>query len=347
MKWYLKVLRHYADFSGRARRKEFWMFALFNVIFAIAWTFLASLIIALINPYLFHKADRAIFITHYVYCTYIVAVLLPSMAVAVRRLHDLGKSGWTLLIGLIPFIGSIWLFILMVTPGQEKENRYGRNPKATAETFGKPAQLKSGGIALIVASVVALLGNPILFVTSLLMKFPIQFNFYSITVFSLAIILLLFTGIFLLKGKVQKAKILLLASIAINLISAIFLLIEYIQMDSLDFLEWKFRVDPYVYMIVNLSIALFAAAILFASKKKSLVRATVVTVIVFSSAWLLWCVYYNLQDRYDSSGSSFVVTLFLLVQWILSFSKVLMPCAYIVLAGIFLPEKRTGKAQIS
>ncbi len=113
MEWYLKVLRQYADFEGRARRKEFWMFALFNIIFRILALVLDGLL-----------GTGAIFIL-----VYVVAMIIPGLAVAVRRLHDVGKSGWMYLIALIPLVGAIWLLVLFVTDSEPGANQYGPNPK--------------------------------------------------------------------------------------------------------------------------------------------------------------------------------------------------------------------------
>jgi uncharacterized membrane protein YhaH (DUF805 family) len=112
-------MKQYADFGGRARRTEFWMFVLFNIIFSV----IASLI------------DRAIGFKigaiqmGIIGLIYSLAVLIPALAVSVRRLHDIGKSGWMILINLIPFIGWIWFIVLMVKDSQPGENQYGPNPK--------------------------------------------------------------------------------------------------------------------------------------------------------------------------------------------------------------------------
>ncbi len=113
MNWYLKVLRQYADFNGRARRTEFWMFVLFNLIFSL---------VANVLDYMFG--------TMYVFSgIYGLAMIIPSLAVSVRRLHDVNKSGWMILVSLIPIIGIIWLLVLDVTEGTPGENSYGANPK--------------------------------------------------------------------------------------------------------------------------------------------------------------------------------------------------------------------------
>lgn len=133
MEWYLKVVRdNYANFEGRARRQEYWMFVLFNLIFIIA--------IALVSGVLAGLLDAPGFM--FLYIIYVLAVFIPSLAVAVRRLHDVGKSGWFYLISLIPLIGGIWLFVLFVTEGDKGANQYGPDPKApNAEEINEIGQV--------------------------------------------------------------------------------------------------------------------------------------------------------------------------------------------------------------
>lgn len=114
MEWYLKVLGQYADFSGRARRKEYWMFTLFHAI--------AAAVLSVIDIVLFD--DPSI-----LYGLYILATLIPSLAVSVRRLHDIGKSGWWYLIILIPIFGGLMLFIFSVMDSEPGSNNWGPNPK--------------------------------------------------------------------------------------------------------------------------------------------------------------------------------------------------------------------------
>lgn len=122
MNWYLKVLRQYADFNGRARRQEYWMFVLFNVIFGIVAMVLDN-ILGLANPMVGYGP---------LYGIYSLAVLIPGLAVAARRLHDVGKSGWMLLISLIPLIGGIWLLVLLASDSHPGDNQYGPNPKGAS-----------------------------------------------------------------------------------------------------------------------------------------------------------------------------------------------------------------------
>ncbi|HRZ98725.1 MAG TPA: DUF805 domain-containing protein [Paludibacter sp.] len=117
MNWYLKVLKQYLDFSGRARRKEYWMFILFNIIFsAIAMTidYLLGLSVMGSGP---------------ITMIYSLAILIPSIAVVVRRLHDINKSGAWILIGFIPLLGAIWLLVLLIKAGVVGDNQYGPDPK--------------------------------------------------------------------------------------------------------------------------------------------------------------------------------------------------------------------------
>ena len=114
MEWFIKCWRQYADFSGRARRQEYWMFTLFNCI----CTFVLSFIDALTEVPVLSTL-------------YLLAVLVPSLAVCVRRLHDVGKSGWMYFIGFIPIVGMVWLLVLFCTEGEHGANNWGPDPKMT------------------------------------------------------------------------------------------------------------------------------------------------------------------------------------------------------------------------
>ncbi|MDR1613769.1 MAG: DUF805 domain-containing protein [Planctomycetota bacterium] len=112
--FYIDVLKtKYAAFDGRARRKEYWMYVLFNAIAAVA-----AMIIDNIIGFPFF------------YILYGLAVLVPSIAISVRRLHDIGKSGWWIIIALVPLVGVVILFVFSVMEGQKGQNQYGPDPKA-------------------------------------------------------------------------------------------------------------------------------------------------------------------------------------------------------------------------
>jgi len=126
MKWYLKVLKDYATFSGRARRSEYWFFVLFNMIFGII-----AILIDNIMGTKFQIGSQTL-LYGYIYMFYVLALFLPSSAVLVRRLHDVGKSGWFFFIFLIPIIGWIWGLVLLFKDSDSLENKYGANPKSIA-----------------------------------------------------------------------------------------------------------------------------------------------------------------------------------------------------------------------
>lgn len=119
MNWYLQVLKKYADFSGRARRKEYWMFVLFNILFTIVAGILDNVLGIAIAGVGYGP----------LYGLYSLVLIIPGLAVGVRRLHDIGKSGWMMLVVFIPLVGAIWLIILMVKEGDAGENQYGSDPK--------------------------------------------------------------------------------------------------------------------------------------------------------------------------------------------------------------------------
>ena len=125
MEWYVKVLKQYADFSGRARRKEYWMFVLFNILIAVGIAIVEAVLLGLTMGVLS--------------MIYALAVLLPGLAVTVRRLHDTGRSGWWVLISLIPFIGVIVLLVFMATDGEQGTNQWGPNPKAMSSAAAPAA----------------------------------------------------------------------------------------------------------------------------------------------------------------------------------------------------------------
>lgn len=117
MNWYLTVLKKYAQFDGRAGLREFWMFVLINFLIVIALMLI----------------DFAVGLFGILSIIYALGIIIPSIAVSVRRLHDTGKSGWNILLGLIPAIGFIILLFFYLQAGQNGENTYGPEPKKEPE----------------------------------------------------------------------------------------------------------------------------------------------------------------------------------------------------------------------
>jgi len=123
MSWYLEVLKKYAVFEGRARRKEYWFFVLFNTLIVIG-----LVIVELVAGIASRSLSDGVGI---LFVLYALAIFLPSLAVAVRRLHDTGRSGWWYFVSLFPLFGAIVLIIYFATDGTPGANKYGPNPKET------------------------------------------------------------------------------------------------------------------------------------------------------------------------------------------------------------------------
>jgi len=122
LSWYLEALKKYAVFGGRSRRKEYWYFVLFNII--------VSIVLGWIDALLGTRGSYAG--AGVLSGIYGLAVIIPSLAVTVRRLHDIDRTGWWILVGLVPLIGAIVLLVFALLDGTPGTNRYGSNPKEAA-----------------------------------------------------------------------------------------------------------------------------------------------------------------------------------------------------------------------
>jgi uncharacterized membrane protein YhaH (DUF805 family) len=118
MNYYTDVLKKYAVFTGRATRKEYWMFALYNILVALG----IGIIVAILE----HDSSNNLKIIQDLYS---LAVFLPCLGVTIRRLHDTNHSGWWIFINLIPIIGQIIFLVFLATDSQPSSNTYGPNPK--------------------------------------------------------------------------------------------------------------------------------------------------------------------------------------------------------------------------
>lgn len=134
MQWFIDVItKRYAQFSGRARRKEFWMYVLFYLI--------GSIIVGIIDRILGLDFENGGFRSGgWLSSIYGLALLVPTIAVSVRRMHDKDRSGWWVLIWLIPCVGWIWFIIWQAQEGTIGDNQYGPDPKAAerGQGFGQP-----------------------------------------------------------------------------------------------------------------------------------------------------------------------------------------------------------------
>lgn len=143
MEWMFMPLRRYADFSGRSRRKEYWMWFLFNfivvmVLYGIIFAAAAPAIMAAqeasatgADPSVAAAgATAGMGVAGVILLIYFLATLVPNLAVTVRRFHDQDKSGWMVLLGLIPFLGGLILLVFMLLEGTRGDNRFGTDSKA-------------------------------------------------------------------------------------------------------------------------------------------------------------------------------------------------------------------------
>ena len=123
MNWFLMALKNYVGFSGRSRRSEYWYFTLFYLVIAIVLSVLDGIVFG-------GSVDGKG--TPVLSGLFMLAMLLPSIAVGIRRLHDTDRSGWWLLIGMIPILGAIVLIVFFVQDSKPGDNRFGPNPKGVA-----------------------------------------------------------------------------------------------------------------------------------------------------------------------------------------------------------------------
>ncbi|HUA98020.1 MAG TPA: DUF805 domain-containing protein [Terracidiphilus sp.] len=121
MKWYLLAWQRFAEFGGRSRRMEYWIFALINVVVFIV-LYLAGTMFALI-----HQPGIGA-LCYFLYFAYALAVLVPSISCGARRLHDTNKTAWLLLLGIVPVV-NIALLVLLALDGTRGNNQYGPDPK--------------------------------------------------------------------------------------------------------------------------------------------------------------------------------------------------------------------------
>lgn len=140
MSWYVGVLKKYADFNGRARRKEYWMFQLFNMLVYLGLATIAGIgagLLSIAFPSESSEPSPVPFFAFALPVLYLLAVIVPTIAVIVRRFHDQDKSGWFTLLGLIPSAGGIILLVFMCLEGTPGPNRFGHNPKGQDQMYGQ------------------------------------------------------------------------------------------------------------------------------------------------------------------------------------------------------------------
>lgn len=135
MEWMLMPLKRYAEFNGRSRRKEYWMWLLFYLIVLAILTYV-DILLGLGGSATGTQSGAGVSFNvnfGWLAMLFMLATLVPALAVGVRRLHDLDKSGWMILIGLIPFLGGLYLLFLFAQPGTVGPNSYGPDPKGAGD----------------------------------------------------------------------------------------------------------------------------------------------------------------------------------------------------------------------
>jgi uncharacterized membrane protein YhaH (DUF805 family) len=133
IEWYKKVVfENYANFNGRARRSEYWYFVLAQILIVFGMVAIGSFL-----GMLFDNSEDGFFIAFGFFGLYFLAILIPYLALIVRRMHDIGKSGWFYLVRFIPVIGGIWILVLLCTEGNFGSNKYGTDPKEEFDEINK------------------------------------------------------------------------------------------------------------------------------------------------------------------------------------------------------------------
>lgn len=130
--FYIKPYKNYINFTGRTRRKEYWMFVLINAVICITLVFLSDH---------FEKNYQTDFFFAF-FGFYVLFNIVPVLALIVRRLHDMGKSGWYWFVRFIPLIGPIWLLVMLCTDSEHGPNKWGNNPKG----IGNATEIDSIGL---------------------------------------------------------------------------------------------------------------------------------------------------------------------------------------------------------
>lgn len=129
MEWMMLPLKRYADFSGRSRRKEYWMFVLFTMVVIAALAGLMFAGMAVSDSTGEPEMGALGFVALALLVLFVLGTFIPNLAVQVRRFHDQDKSGWMVLLGFIPYIGGVILLVFMCLEGTRGSNRYGADPK--------------------------------------------------------------------------------------------------------------------------------------------------------------------------------------------------------------------------
>ncbi|MDR1339032.1 MAG: DUF805 domain-containing protein [Prevotellaceae bacterium] len=372
MEWYLKVLRHYADFNGRARPKEYWMFVLFYAVFGLAATFIDILVKELANGKAFVFICRDM---------YMLAMFLPALALTVRRLHDTGRSGWWTLsifvpasavqalsiagvlgrdgtlpavFGIVLIAGSVCLLVLTLLKGQQGDNRYGSDPKTVQPPYGELARLRSAATTLTVAAAVGIfawiwsifnisgeLGISVIDVLSSISTGYVTSIFPELLLLAAGIILLprMRDGASPLDRVRRRAVFPVIAYAAMIFFFYAWSVREQMELARLNGITVPVSVlvSNAVWILFRLLVLLFALSLLLSGGKWR--RAAGTALAVASGIMLVFMAYYNYVNSYHNTDGNAINRLLNLVTF--------LPVAYILLGGVFGMDKQalTGGVQ--
>ena len=345
MKWFLKVLRQYADFEGRASREEYWMFVLFNIIF--------SFVILIIGTVISFVTDNpAAMLLSYMY---IFALLIPGLAVTVRRLHDTGRSGWFLLVNFIPFIGGIWLLIVLILDGTHDENCYGLNPKDEGASC-RFDRNKSVAVALIISSIIYLLVQLLdrliflvrveigfeespfeIFMFFIENGFGILFNFmegFSLIMLSnyLVHIGVMIAGLLLLKRRefTNEIAYVLIVTSAIWFFNIFSILYSQLFQTPPEYINYIYPVLNAFDLLLPAGLLMLCISILQKSNNK---KNAAYIIIVGSCAWIVNYFVFLLIQEFAISN---------LIQSILWRITIIMPMSFLALGQMLLAGENAG-----
>jgi uncharacterized membrane protein YhaH (DUF805 family) len=357
MKWFIKCLKHYADFTGRARRKEYWMFVLFNFLSCLVMALVAGLIVSVVYSSSSLRDTRVQFTMYMLIYIWMALALLPGLAVLVRRLHDTGRSAWwallSLLSALIPFAGvalgaykvgewlpfmlvlasfalSVWLIVLLCLKGDTDANAYGADPKTADEPYSERQQFKSAGIALIVGGALSVLSVVLQFVT---------YHIFLATALVMPV-LLLSAGILLLQWKTadartteQKTTLVLLLALAVWYIYN--LIYGWLHIPDISVLS------QIVVALAFVALAWLTVAVLTAQRQAT-VNTAALAVIVMFGAVILWTIVDSCTTSVASVDAYWRLVLYNFMTCIIHIGYIAFAAAFISRGAV---QSSSGVAQ--
>ena len=314
MYYYFMALKKAFDFKSRSSRKEFWMFSLYNGFFIMLLLFFGVVNVAALRIGSSLHNDTVRVIPVALLCLYGLAVILPALAITIRRLHDSGRSGFWIFINLIPFVGGIWFFVMLLLDSQKESNKYGENVKEPS--LGTPSPVGLIVVSLIWIAVVIIQFKVVAFFMAAVGSRPASLT--SISLLLPAVILI--CGLLFLKIKDTQIPGVLLGIGAVT--GLVFAFKSFLNI--LGKVVYFDTAAPAFFQILTLAALVFVALSWIIRKK---VYHAAVTYAICSFLWVY--IYFI-----EMSGRSMY---YALPQQIIFF---IMPFIYLLLAGSLFPAKK-------